>query len=161
MKIELGIFQTVRETVDWLIEKYKAVTDSETKNQLSKIADQISILAANKAAYLVVLKNELNKNTEYVDLSRIHSALSTAEEDTQILRDLLDKFKLGSQEISFNLKHGLEKLTMLKRIKLNELKELILQDVLTIQEAEKIVSELESFEQKWIALGQEIDMAIR
>lgn len=159
--MDWDILKTIRETTDWLIEKYKAANDYNTKNQLNKIANQISKLAVNKATYLAILKNELSSNKEYVDLFQIRNAIKTAEDDTKKLKELLDEFQFETAEVSFNFKHGLEKLTQLKQIKLIELKEMVLKDILSSKEMEKVHSDLESFEQKWIDLGKEIDTLIR
>lgn len=161
MDFNLDVLKTFRETVDWLIEKYKAASDYDTKKQLNKIANQISRLAVNKAAYLSTLKEELNSNKENIDLSKIHYAIRVAEEDTGKLRELLNEVKFETAEVSFSFKYNLEKLTKLKEIKLTELKELVSKEVLSSQETEKVISGLESFEQKWIELGKEIDALIR
>jgi hypothetical protein len=159
--MDLDIFKTIRETTDWLIEKYKNVTDSKTKNQLSQIANQISKLATNKAVYLASLKRGLNSNKTDVDLFEIQNAIRTAEKDTNVLNELLHKTDLDSAKVTFSLKNGLETLTMLKAIKLTELKELIAKDVVKIEDQKKIISELEAFEQKWVELGKEIDKAFK
>ena len=161
MTIDLDLLKAIRETVDWFIEKYKNVDDFDTKNKLSIIADQISKIASNKAAYLATLKNNLNNNTEYIDVPPITKALSIAEKDTEELSKLLDEFKFETVKVTFSLKHGLEKLTNLKQIKIIELKEMISKDILTSIETEKIISELESFEKEWIDLGNKIDEIIK
>ena len=155
--IDLDLIKQVRETIDWLIGKHKGISNSQKKAVLNQIANQISTLAVNKAAYLVALKQELGSANETVDLYKITSALKTARTDTEKLNDLLTEFDLDAAKFTFSLKHGLEKLTRLKQLKLKELEELVAEDTPGSAQLNDIIHELEAFEHQWIDLGKEID----
>jgi len=105
------------------------------------------------------LKKGLSSNEVYIDVDDIKSALQTAETDTEKLNALIRE--LNSKEVTFSLKHSLEKLASLKQIKVAELKELIAKDALDIADQGKVIHELEEFEQKWIDLGKDIDILFK
>lgn len=159
--IDVDFLKFVRETVDWLGEKYKGITNSQKKATLNKVANQISRLAVNKAAYLAALKSGLTSEDENIDLHTINTAIATAKKDTDTLHELLTKLDLNASKFSFSLKHGLEKLTRLKQIKLSELEALVATNEVGPVETQKVIEELASFESQWMALGTEIDILIK
>lgn len=159
--IDVDFLKTIRETIDWLSEKYKGVTNSQKKMTLNKIANQISRLAVHKAAYLAALKTGLTADEENVDLYTINKAIATAKEDTDTLNKLLSDLDLDTSKFTFSLKYGLEKLTRLKQIKLSELEQLLAKDSVGTTEVNKVIEELASFENQWIELGREIDVFIK
>lgn len=159
--MDWDVLKTTRETIDWLITKYKEGDDYSKKKKLNKIATQISILVVNKIEYISILKRELKSNKEYVDLAKIHSALSIAEKDTTRLNELCKELSLEALDVSFSFKHGLEKLTRSKEIKLSELRELVSTGLISNKDTEDVILELENFEQKWVDLGKEIDQLVK
>lgn len=70
---------------------------------------------------------------------------------------MVDEYKFDSKKITFSLRHGLEILTLKKRITIVELKQTYVTKVIGVEEQSEIISQIESFEQKWIDLGEEID----
>ena len=157
--LDLDVFKAIRETIDWLVEKYKGITDAQSKNQLNKVANQISLLIAKKTAYLSVLKKSLSSKEEYIDTNDIREALQTAEADTQVLNTLIKG--LNAKEVTFSLKHSLEKFASLKQEKVSELKKMITGDKIGNEDQEKVIQELEAFEQRWVELGNKIDLLFK
>jgi hypothetical protein len=155
--MNLDILKPIRETIDWLIEKYKTATDIKTKNQLNEIANEISKISVHKAAYLEVLKREIELGKDFIDLSKARDAISEADKDTNNLSELLKRFDFDSSKIGFSLKHDLEELTRLKQVSLADLKRIYSEDKFTSDTQEKLISELESFKLRWVELGKKID----
>ena len=115
--MDLDLFKTVRETIDWLIGKYKLATNNNEKQNLSTVANQISKVATNNAIFIEELKKALSSNNELIDLDNITSAIQIAESDIDKLSELIKKIDLDSSKYTFSFKHGLEELTQLKQIK--------------------------------------------
>ena len=159
--MDLDFLATIRETIDWIIKKYDDAKDKQLKKQLDEIANQIRHLANNKRAYLATLKKGLTSKQEEMDIFEINQALITAHGDTEKLNVLIEKFDLDKAKIPFSLKDALQKLTQQKQIKIEELKELVSKEGIKINDIEKIVSDLESFEQQWVELGTKIDNAFK
>ena len=160
--MDLDLFKTVRETIDWLIGKYKLATNNNEKQNLSTVANQISKVATNNAIFIEELKKALSSNNELIDLDNITSAIQIAESDIDKLSELIKKIDLDSSKYTFSFKHGLEELTQLKQIKIIELQEMISKKMISKDRSIKdIISELESFRQRWIDLGNTIDQLFK
>ncbi len=153
------ILKPIRETVDWLLGHYKNIKNDLTKEQLSQIANQISKLITNKIVYIDSFRKEFESNEPEINSDKLKTALETAEEDTKKLNGLLKEFKFDSKAISFSLLQQLESLTALKLGNIQRAKDLFLKS-----EREKqmqIINDLESFQQKWLDIGNEIDAKFR
>ncbi|WP_298420456.1 hypothetical protein [uncultured Kordia sp.] len=160
INIDLDSLNFVKSITGLLEKSYNKITNLQKKNKLNAIANQISRLVIHKTKYIAVLKQVVSSGEEEVDLYAINSAIAIAEKDTAKLNEMLEAYDLDASKYTFSLKHGLEKLTMLKQIKLNELKEVISNNHSTSIDLDNMIKELTSFEDKWIALGKEIDVFI-
>ncbi len=160
IKVDLDSLNFVKSITGLLEKSYNKITNLQKKNKLNAIANQISRLVIHKTKYIAVLKQVVSSGEEEVDLYAINSAIAIAEKDTAKLNEMLEAYDLDASKYTFSLKHGLEKLTMLKQIKLNELKEVISNNHSTPIDLGNMIKELTSFEDKWIALGKEIDVFI-
>lgn len=160
LTIDMDSINVLKKIKDFLEETYTTITNHQKKKKLNAIANQISKLVINKTSYLATLKKMLTSGQEEIDLLEIHSAIAIAEEDAGTLNKLLTAYDLDASKYTFSLKHGLEKLTTLKQIKLTELKEVLSNNHSTSIDLDTIIKELASFEDKWIALGVQIDAFI-
>lgn len=157
--LNIDVLEALRKTIDWLVEKYKSISNASEKNKLSKVANQISKLVSNKKAYLLVLKENIAKNDEFVNQQAIVEALEKADLDTQTLSALIKE--LDAKEISFSLKEGLESLANVKGVTVGQLKSMISKDSATASDQEEVINKLEAFEQQWIELGNRIDPLLK
>lgn len=159
--MDISIIKPIRETVDWLLGKFKSAKDHHQKEQINKIAQQIVKLIVNKSLSSTILKNMLESENEHISVYKIRESIFKTEEDLRVLHELLEESNMNIEHIPFTLNLGLSELTNHKMVRIDELKTMISNGNFGIKEQEKMLEDLNNFNIEWTKLGEEIDQLFR